>query len=327
VEEPRRPVAVGPGSPDSPRARAGLRAGSVALLVLSDSLNLAVLQQLRDGPLTASELLDELRASRATRFKRLRQLEELGLIVREKHSGWPPPTYCRLSEAGQGLLAVAERFEAWFKRRQLDEGGGELERARATKALASGWCSTLVRWLAESPRSATELEALTPPQTSHHEVKRALSALNEMGLAERLPRRIGRRHPYALTPSGREAAAPLAAAIHWERGHVLDADPAWEAPAAETLFYLAAPLASVPTGVEGTCSMLISEHGVVSMTISGGRLVARSPEPGEEAQAQIMGSGRAWLASLVSDKSEALETRGDPELSAVLILGLQQVIC
>jgi DNA-binding HxlR family transcriptional regulator len=299
----------------------------VALLVLSDSLNLAVLQQLRDGPLTASELLDELRASRATRFKRLRRLEELGLIVREKHSGWPPPTYCRLSEAGRGLLAVAERFEAWFERRQQYQGGGELERAQAIKALTSGWGSTLVRWLAESPRSATELEALTPPQTSHHDVKRALSALSKMGLAKRMPRRIGRRHPYTLTPSGREAAAPLAAAVHWERGHVNGADSAWEAPAAETLFYLAAPLASVPVGIEGTCSMLISEHGVVSMEISSGRLVAHSPVPGEEVQAQALGTGRAWLASLVNGTSETLETRGDHELIAVLILGLQQVIC
>lgn len=312
---------------DSPRARAGLRAGSVALLVLSDSLNLAVLRQLSNGPLTASELLEELRASRATRFKRLRRLEELGLIVREKHSGWPPPTYCRLSEAGRGLLAVAERFEAWFERRQSDDGGGELERARATKALASGWCSTLVRWLAESPRSATELEALTPPQTSHHDVKRALGALSKMGLAERVPRRIGRRHPYALTPSGREAAAPLAAAIHWERGHVCDADPAWEAPAAETLLYLAAPLATVPVGIEGICSMLISEHAVVSMEISSGRLSARSPEPGEEVQAEARGTGHAWLASLVSGTSETLETKGDHELIAVLIRGLQRAIC
>lgn len=306
--------------------RAGLRAGSLALLVLSDSLNLAVLRQLRDGPLTASELLDELRASRATRFKRLLQLEELGLIVREKHSGWPPPTYCRLSEAGRGLLAVAERFEAWFARRQWRQGG-EIERAQTIKALASGWCSTLVRWLAEGPRSATELEALTPPETSHHDVKRALSALSESGLAERLPRRIGRRHPYSLTPSGRETAAPLAAAIHWERDLLWEPDPAWEALAAETLLYMAAPLVVMPLEIEGACTMLIEDEGGISAAIADGRVVAGPPTMTEDARVEVLGTGRDWLTALATGTLESLETRGDDQLIALLVLALQQVIC
>ena len=307
--------------------RVGLRAGSLALLVLSDSLNLAVLRQLRDGPLMASELLDELRASRATRFKRLLQLEELGLIVREKHSGWPPPTYCRLSEAGRGLLAVAERFEVWFARRQWRQGGGEIERARAIKALASGWCSTLVRWLAEGPRSATELEALTPPETSHHDVKRALSALSESGLAERLPRRIGRRHPYSLTPSGRETAAPLAAAIHWERGLLWEPDPAREALAAETLLYMAAPLVAMPLEIEGACTMLIEDEGGISAAIADGRVVAGLPITTGDVKAEALGTGRDWLTVLATGTLGPLETRGDDKLIALLVLALHQVIC
>ncbi len=320
-------MAVGRGMPDSDGGQAGFRLGSVALLVLSDSLNLSVLRQLRNGPLTASELLSELRASRATRFKRLRDLEELGLIVREKQSGWPPPTYCRLSDAGHRLLSVGERFEDWFAGRQRHQGGGELERAQAIKALASGWCSTLVRWLAESPRSVTELEALTPPQTSHHDVKRALRALSESGLAERLPRRIGRRHPYALTSSGREAAAPLAAAIRWERGHHWGSDSSWEALAAETLLYMAAPLVTGPAEIEGSCSMLIEQDRAVLMTLSSGQLAARAPAPAEDVQAEALGSGRDWLMALASGRPEALEASGDTDLIAILILALGQVIC
>jgi DNA-binding HxlR family transcriptional regulator len=305
----------------------GLRAGVLALLVLSDSLNLAALRQLGGGPLTAAELLGTLRASRATRFKRLRTLEELGLIVREKHSGWPPPTYCRLSDAGHSLLAVAEHFEAWLACRQRRVGSGELERSRTIKALASGLGSTLVRWLAERPRSTTELEALTPREISHHDIKRALHALSDVGLAEPLPRRKGRRHPYALTAKGREAAAPIAAALHWERDLHADPDPAWEGLAAETLLYLAAPLALVPVEFEGTCAMSIDEHDAVSITVSGGRLLARALAPGEAVEAEVRGSGSSWLTMLVSGRPGELELTGDANLIAVLTLSLHQAIC
>lgn len=303
--------------------------GVTALSVLADPLNFAILQRLKGGALTAAKLLADLPASRATRFKRLRDLEGLGLIAREKRSGWPPPTYCRLSAAGGGLLSVAKRFEAWLG--QGREGGcrDEIERVMALKALASGIASTLLRWLGEGPRSATELEALTPSEVSHHDVQRTLRALSEAGLAEPSPRRVGRRLPYALTAMGHKAAVPLIAMLQWEGEHLLEGalDADQEALVAETLIYLAAPLVSTPPRANGFCSIGVARHRTIRMAILEGRIEARLFDPGEETQAQVLGSGRDWLDALAKRRPELLETRGDTDLIGALMLALQRVVC
>jgi DNA-binding HxlR family transcriptional regulator len=194
-----------------------LRTGGRALLLLSDPINTSILRLLAASPLESAELGERLRnVSRSTRFERLRELEELGLIAREKRGGAPPVTDCRLTVAGVRLLPVAALLEEWL----MAAPGGPLTLGDATatgtiKALTLGWGSTLLRWLAEQPRSLTELEPLVG-EVGYRELERILRNLIEVGLAERV---TGKRRlrPYTVSPWARESVAPLAAAVRWER--------------------------------------------------------------------------------------------------------------
>jgi DNA-binding HxlR family transcriptional regulator len=92
-----------------------VRAGGRVLALLSDSINVAILRLLARAPLPTPELSRRLGpASRTTRFNRMRELEDLGLIRREKRGGSPPVTYCTLSSRGLALLPVVKDFAEWL---------------------------------------------------------------------------------------------------------------------------------------------------------------------------------------------------------------------
>src|SRR5262245_13543857 len=97
----------------SPTVRS--HSGGRVLALLSDPLNVSILHMLTPEPLRVSELGERLGAtSRTTRFARLRELEQLGVIARERRPGMPPVAYCRLSPAGLELLPVVRWFESWL---------------------------------------------------------------------------------------------------------------------------------------------------------------------------------------------------------------------
>jgi DNA-binding HxlR family transcriptional regulator len=258
------------------------------LLLLSDPLNASILRLLARGPLSVSELSSRLcPASRTTRFSRLRDLEQLGVIAREKQGGAPPVTYCMLTPAGRRLLAVLKLFARWLK---ADPNGpsspDEVLGACAIKALAVAWQATALRWFAERPRSLTELNAESPPEVSYHELRKAREALSAAGLITPVPSE-DRRQSYALTEWARRSASSLAAAIRWERSFL---DGAAEAPTAvelEALLLLARPL-----------SLL---EGVSSAASAWGSRVA--------------GPSAAWLDALVDGQTEALRTQGGIRLA------------
>ncbi|HWP32703.1 MAG TPA: winged helix-turn-helix transcriptional regulator [Solirubrobacterales bacterium] len=186
--------------------------------LLSDALNASILRSLLRGPLRVSELSNRLCAtSRTTRFGRLRELEDLGVIVRERRSGSPPVAYCSLSPAGRELLPVVRQFARWLRLAPDGPcGPDDAMGAQAIKALAIAWDTTVLRWLAERPCSLTELDALSPREVSYHEVRKAREALSQAGLIEPVPC-ADRSQPYEPTYWARRAAACIAAAIRWER--------------------------------------------------------------------------------------------------------------
>ncbi|MGH2975506.1 MAG: winged helix-turn-helix transcriptional regulator [Solirubrobacterales bacterium] len=233
-----------PGATDPVAER--LRVGGRALLLLADSVSVSILRLLAEAPLESTELINRLEnVSRSTCFDRLRDLEELSLILREKRPSVPPSAECRLSDSGRGLLHVADLLEAWLAR--APDGPLELgdpSAAAAIKALALGWGSTMLRWLAEQPRSLSELEQLVD-DLGYRKLERAAHSLVETGLAERVAVN-GRLNPYTVTAWAREAVTPLAAAVRWERRELPERSAPVTATDAEGGLLLARPIVDLP---------------------------------------------------------------------------------
>lgn len=237
-----------PGAADPVAER--LRAGGRALLLLADPVSVSILRLLAAGSLESTELIDRLEnVSRSTSFDRLRDLEELSLIERERQASVPPVAECRLSISGQRLLDVGDLLEQWLARAPQGpfEFGDPLA-ATAIKALALGWGSTILRWLAERPRSLTELEQLVD-DLGYRKLERAAHSLVDTGLAERVAVK-GRLNPYTVTPWAREAVAPLAAAVHWERCEIPEHSASVTAIDAEGGLLLARPIIDLPPDLE-----------------------------------------------------------------------------
>lgn len=301
-----------------------VRAGGRVLQLLSDALNVSILRQLARGPLPTPELPSRLSpASRTTRFSRLRELEDLGVISREKRRGTPPTTHCMLSSAGVELLWVAKRFAAWLSRAP----GTADDRSRvadvlAIKALALGWSTGVLRWLAERPHSVTELAAQGAPQVSYHDVRRARQALAGARLIEPVPS-VDRGRPFAPTRWGREAVGPLAAAIRWERESVIGRAGPLMPDDGETLLLLATPLIEVATAMStGSCALLFETGGGVSVVLENGHLILCTPCEGVNGHCEIRGSASAWLDTLLDGRVDELEMRGAVRLTTELTNGL-----
>lgn len=246
-----------PGAGDPVADR--LRVGGRVLLLLADSVSVSILRLLAPGPLESAELFGRLgNVSRSTYFDRLRDLEELSVIARER-ANVPPVTDCRLSERGQRLLEVADLLETWLA--CAPDGPIELSDAAATgviKALALGWGSTVLRWLAEHPRSLTELELLVD-DLGYRKLERTAHDLVDAGLIKRIDLK-GRLNPYTVTRWAREAAAPLAAAICWERREIPERTASVTATDAEGGLLLARSMVDLPPDldavVEDGCATL-----------------------------------------------------------------------
>lgn len=301
-----------------------VRAGGRVLQLLSDALNVSILRLLARGPVPTPELPRRLSpASRTTRFSRLRELEDLGVISREKRAGLPPTTYCMLSPAGVELLRVARRFAAWLSQAPgADDDRNRVADLLAIKALALGWSTGALRWLAERPHSVTELASYGAPEVSYHDVRRARQALADAGLIEPVSS-LERGRPYSPTRWGREAAGPLAAAIRWERESVIGGAGPLTEDDGETLLLLAVPLIrTLDATSRGSCALLFESGGGVSVAVEGGELAGCAPYEGINGHCQIRGPVSAWLDVLLDGCADELEALGAVRLTGELTKGL-----
>jgi DNA-binding HxlR family transcriptional regulator len=314
----------------------GLRAGSRALLLLADPVSISILCALAAGPVEGSELIERVEnVSRSTYFDRLRDLEEIHLINRERRSGIPPVAVCSLTDAGRCLLRVSRLLEAWLARApQGPLSTGSASATTAIKALAVGWGSTLLRWLAERPRSLTELEPLVDG-LGYRKLERATKDLLGAGLVERVDAE-GRLSPYALTPWARDSVAVLAAAVHWERSRIPDRSTPVTALEIEAGMLMALPLLELPSDSGGTCELLMDVEGQGGERVAGavtriahGRPVWCSPAPArlpEDDTAFLRGDLWAWLRAVIKGEPSRLNTGGDPALTLGLIAALRRAL-
>jgi DNA-binding HxlR family transcriptional regulator len=313
----------------------GLRAGGRALLLLADPVSISIVRVLASGSVEGGELIDRVEnVSRSTYFDRLRDLEEISLISRERRSSIPPVAACSLTEAGRCLLRVARLLEAWLARApQGPLSAGDAAATSTIKALAVGWGSTLLRWLAERPCSLTELEPLVDG-LGYRKLERATKDLLGAGLIERVDAE-GRLSPYAVTPWARESVAVLAAAMHWERCEIPELSAPVTALEVEAGMLMALPLVELSPDLSGTCELLMDlkaqdgdRVGGAATRIAAGRPVWCSPAPAQFSgeASWLRGDPWAWLLAVVKGEPTRLQTGGDPDLTFGLIAALRRVL-
>lgn len=310
-------------------ARGRSRAGGRVLALLSDPLSVSILRLLAQGPLPTPQLSQRLGpASRTTRFSRLRELEAMGVIKREKRGGPPPVTYCMLSARGVALLPVVKRFAGWLARSGGDGSRrGKVADLLAIKALALGWETTALRWLAERPHTLTELARRCAPEVAYHDLRRARLALAEADLIEPVLTR-GRGKPYRLTAWAAMAAGPLAAAARWERD-LADGNGARLGPVeGETVLLLAAArIEALSGGPSGVCSLRFDGSDDVGLLaeVSAGEVSLRTaPEGRSGPRSALGGSASAWLDALLDGRGERLEMQGAIRLTTTLAMALSE---
>jgi|GEM_PF-3358660 len=288
------------------------RAGGLVLSVLSDALNASILRALLRGPLPVSELAQHLGpASRTTRFSRLRDLEQLGIIVRERRPGVPPVAYCSLSPAGWALLPVVGQFARWLETApQGSSSPDEVAGGRTIKALAMAWETNALRWLAERPCSLTELHALSPNEVTYHRVRNARESLSTSGLIAPVPSE-DRAQPYALTEWARCSAGCIAAAIRWERTFLEDATQLSPVEI-EALLHLLLPLVRMDADVD------------LSVTAGEGHIATHALRPEGGQPSRLSGSAGSWIEALVDGRGDALQMQGGIHLTTSLARGLHE---
>jgi len=283
----------------------------------------------------SSELMTRVEnVSRSTYFERLRDLEDISLIARERSRETPPVAACRLEGAGRCLLRVARLLDRWLGRSPTGRlTVGDARATAVTKALALGWGSTILRWLAERPRSLTELEPLVEG-LGYRKLERAMRDLDNAGLIERVDAE-GRLSPYTVTRWARESVAVLSAAVRWERQRIPERSAAVTGLEVEAGLLLALPLVDVPDAPDGACVLLIDPEdpragnpaGVV-VRMLGGRAIWCVPVPDRKPQdmTSLRGTLPEWLQAVIRGKPEKLQCVGDAPLTSALMVGLHEAL-
>lgn len=258
--------------------------------------------------------------------KQLNTLTDLGIVRRHREPGFPGSVDYELVRPGHELLQVATVLQAWLG--QAPYGPHELgtQAAKSSiKALVDGWSSTLVRAFAGRPFSLTELSRLIA-SVNYPTLERRISAMRLCGQIAACPG-DGRTRPYAVTPWLRKAAAPLAAAIRWERSF----GPSESAPATkldiESTFLLAVPLLHLSPDRTGTVRLVAQLRSKAGETKAAGAMVRI--EKGQiqscvsrldgHADGWASGSVTAWLSAAVMGKTDALEIGGADDLVRALV--------
>jgi DNA-binding HxlR family transcriptional regulator len=309
------------------------------LLLLADPANVAILRQLASGPLENTELLSRIDfISRSTYFERVRDLEELSLLSRTRRGGVPPVAECRLEAHGERLLSVAAHLDAWLvgaPRAPLRLG--EAYATATVKALAVAWGSTLMRWLAEQPRTLSELERLIHI-FGYRKLERILRELVQAGLVERVAIN-GRLSPYGVTEWGRRTAGLLAAAMRWERHEIAKRSAAVSSVEAEGVMLLGVPLIELSAEAGGTCALVVDSDlpgkeilGGVVVRLSSGCPVAWRATGAFELDTTALGVDcwlrgptLAWLGSHTNAPGAVLRAGGDRNLAENVIVALREV--
>jgi DNA-binding HxlR family transcriptional regulator len=292
-----------------------------------------ILQALADGPQQQAELRRAAGSPAQTTLRaQLKRLLEIGVIERRRRNSFPGVLEYELTAAGRELRPVLDALEGWLAR-SLDgprtPGGNEAK--AAIKALADSWSTTMLRALAATPLSLTELDGVIS-SLSYPALERRLATMRLAGLIAARPGN-GRGTPYVVTDLLRQGLAPLTAAARWERRNL----PLTTAPIGqldiETAFLLAVPMLRLPAELSGSCRLAAETSngkerrlaGVI-VEVSGGVVGSCVTTLQGPADAWALGSSAAWLDAVIERDTSRLEVGGDCALARSLLGGLHEAL-
>jgi DNA-binding HxlR family transcriptional regulator len=302
-----------------------------SLSLLAMPLVPLILRALGDRPMRLAELGARLGAPPQTTLRdRLDRLTALGALAR-RGAGMPYAVHHQLTAPGAELLELTEVLDRWLHRAP----GGPRPIATVTakgsvRALLDAWQSTALRALAARPLSLTQLDSLIAAY-SYPSLERRLAAMRATGLVEARPPKEGAT-PYAVTPWARQAVAPIAAALRFERRHLSALAPPLRPLDLETAFLLATPIAALPARLDGSCLLAarLGEgrdglHGV-RVAVDRGAVVECLAQLDPRPPSWAIGPDRAWLDALLHRHTAELRTGGDRELACGLIFGIHDAL-
>jgi DNA-binding HxlR family transcriptional regulator len=307
----------------------GTRAGTHALSLLAQPLNVAVIQALAEQP---RSLIDLRRAAgsppQTTMRGHLRALTELGVLERRRRNDFPGALDFDLTACGRELLGVADVLTTWLATApagplQL----GDRAAKSAIKALVEGWSTTIVRALAARPLALTQLASIIS-EVSYPSLERRLTAMRLVGQLETTAG-SSRGRPYVVTRWLRGAVAPIAAAARWERLHSLAAALPLTRLDTEATFLLAVPLLRPATELSGSCRLAVEVPngnggrlaGAV-VSVEAGRVASCTTNLQGHADAWVSGSAPAWFRAVIDHDTAPLEIGGDSALGIEVVDGL-----
>lgn len=311
-----------------------VRAGSLVLSVFENPLNARILRAHASGPQRLAELQERVGWSAQTTVRAaLANLRQLGVLVKEVVGNSPHAVATELTPAGEEMLFVADRVDAWLALCPAGPIPSDGEAAKgAIKALAGGWSSTLMRVLANRPGTLTELDSLIP-DVSYPSLERRISWMRTTGQVATVETQ-GRGTPYVVTDWLRHAIAPLCAAGRCERRHLnAESGPITDIEV-EASFLLAIPLAPLPAYANGSCMLVAQtdpvepdekEPGLAGVTveIERGQVISSVPQVSTEPTTWAVGTPEAWLDVVIDGRIDDLRIGGaKPQLALDLIAGL-----
>lgn len=307
------------------------RSGGCVLSLFSRALHSLVLKALAKGPMRLAELRREVGGPPQTTLRgNLGNLMAMGAL--EKRNSRGSMVDNALTPAGREMLGVAEATESWLARAPqgplvLDSETGK----SAVKALVGGWGSTMLRALAARPFTLTELDNLISA-FSYPALERRLSAMRLAGYVSPLEPGGGGT-PYAVTPWLRQAMGPLLVASRCERRHLAAETAPLTRIDIETVMLLSAPLAELPSEVDGKCQLTVRggddadwRAAGVSVTVEGGRVVGCSSKLDAKPQSKVDGSAADWFDAIVDGEPRLLEVTGDRPIAQGLVDGLHRAL-
>lgn len=300
-------------------------------MLLASSINCGLLQALAEGPKQQTELRRAAGSPAQTTLRaQLRKLAEAGTIDRRRRNAFPGVMEHELTDAGRGLIDVAEVLQGWLRRApQCPLELGSPNAKAAIKALIDGWSTAMLRVLAAKPLTLTELDGVIS-SLNYPSLERRLAAMKLAGQVKQVPGR-GRGTPYAITEWARQAVAPLTLAARWEHRHLGDAAASMSKIDIEGSFLLAIPLLRLPADLSGTCRLAVGTRGGKAQRFAGavvsvdaGRIASCATHLNGHPEAWASGSIAAWLAALTERDSDGLEIGGDSRLARGLLDGMHE---
>lgn len=325
---------------DSPSPPARVRAGGTVLSLIAGPLSVPILRAHLDEPLRLPDLRERIGGAAQTTLRgQVGNLRGIGALERHVLGGMPYTVENELTDAGRGVLAVAEVVESWLARAPQGPIALGSEPAKgAIRALVGGWGSTILRALAARPLSLTELSSVIFDH-SYPALERRLSAMRAARQAEPLPQGGRGAKPYAVTDWTRLAVGPLVAAGRCECEHFAGVAEPLARLDIEAAFLLAMPLIDLEVTRAGSCLLAVDtgtrgdgESGDrrlagVHVDIEDGEVASCISRLEQEPSTWALGTVPSWIDAILEGRSDRLRLGGeDPGLAQVLIERLNAVL-